>query len=612
MSDLKFLLISPGKLKTIAQTSNSMTLTMATFPVGLAYVSASMKHAGYNVTTLNSNFINSDFDSTLKNLIIKNSINVVCTGGTSYDVHELNHILKITKQTNSRITTIVGGAIISSDPETAMKVLDADIGVIGEGEETMCELAGTLNNKTYLNNVSGIIYKYNGGLKQNRNRPEIKDINLLPLMDFEGFSYNEWLKTTNFSGIIHSARSCPYQCTFCYKSTGNKYRQRTLDSVFNEIDYQIENFNIKSIMISDELFATNRKRIIDFCDRVKAYNFSWSSSLRVREIDIGLLHLMKDAGCRGIGTGLESGDYEILKSMRKNVTVEELKNALDIFVESKIGMLGNFIFGDKSETQISIDTTLDLWKKYNQKIYINLGIVATLPGTQIYYEACNKGIIKNKEQFLKDCSFIINITEMDNSEYYDMISLITEMGFKTQVPAKQVKIEGVDKNGFCKIKWQCRSCDQKHTLTETHFLQAPILTCSCGIQNTVEPLRYVSCDKKILLNELPDNELIAFWGVGSQYYRLETFCHCLTSNNFIQVDANTYQQKMTRFGKKIHDPKIIKKKNITSVVITSPIAKNVILKTINDEYSNVTTVYFPKLIISNQNYITSFQAITSP
>ncbi len=611
MSTLKYLLISPGTPQTIAQTSNSMTPTVARFPVGLAYISSAMKSAGFETFTINPSFLKSDIESALNDIITKNDIGAVCTGGISLDVHQIMYIINTVRRINPEIKIIAGGAIISSDPETAMNVLDADIGVIGEGEKTMCDIASAINSGACTDAIPGIIFRQNGILKKSCDRLEAVDVNNLPLMDFEGFAYSEWLETTHHAGILHSARSCPFQCTFCFKSTGNKYRQRSLDSVFNEIDHQLEKYHIKSLLFSDELFATNKKRVLDFCNRIKQYNINWGTSLRVEQIEADLLGLMKDSGCNGISTGLESADPEILKSMRKKTTVSQIEKALDIFANSDITMLGNLIFGDTGETKDTINTTLDLWRKYNQRICINLGIVATFPGTHIYENACQSGIIPDREQYLKDGSFIVNITKMSDSDYYDMISNVTELGFLTQIPAKGVKIRDVNDDGFCEVVWQCRRCDTVHTLPHTHFLQAPIRTCSCGIQNTVEPFRGVSCDSAELMAALPEDEVIAFWGVGSQYCRLARFYDSIDFSKFIQIDASKYQQKMHRLGNKIYSPEIIAQKEITSVIVTSPTTKDAILKSIEERYPLVSNVFFPKLLRIEDKFVPAFQPIVS-
>ena len=89
------------------------------------------------------------------------------------------------------------------------------------------------------------------------------------------------------------------------------------------------------------------------------------------------------------------------------------------------------------------------------------------------------------------------------------------------------------------------------------------------------------------MESLPADELIAFWGVGSQYCRLARFYDCLDFSKFIQIDTNEHQQKMKRLGNKIYSPEILVQKEIKFVIITSPIAKDAILRTIKEGYPSV-------------------------
>lgn len=610
MSGLNYLLISPGDPKTIAQTSTPMMAQrMAAFPAGLAYVSSAMKGAGLKTFTVNSSFAGSDMESTLRRVIAVNDIGVVCTGGTSLDVHELKSLVGIVRGISPEITIVVGGAIISADPETAMNVMKADIGIIGEGEEAMCELAEALNSGRDFADVPGLVFRQNGALKVSPARSEVGDIEKLPFMDFNGFAYDEWLKTNDHSGIVYSARSCPFQCTFCYKSTGKRYRQRSLDSVFMEIDYQVQRHHIRTLSICDELFATKKERVYEFCERIRPYRLHWGASLRVAEIDTELLQLMSDAGCNGISTGLESGAPEVLKSMRKGITAEQLDRALDVFAKSRICMIGNFIFGDVVESKETVKTTLDMWRKHNHDLYMNLGIVATFPGSPNYEMACRRNIITNREEYLNAGDFIINITGMNDAEYYEMISQITELGYLPQAPARTVSIRDVNAEGCCEVEWQCRRCGRTSRLHHTHFLQASFCSCPCGVQNMVEPFRGVSCKSVELTAALPADGMVAFWGVGSQYCRLARHYECLNSDRFIQIDASRHHQRMTRLGKKIHGPDIIEKEGIHSVVITSPTAKKSILGAIKIGHHSIRKVFFPALLHTGNEFVPTFQPL---
>jgi radical SAM superfamily enzyme YgiQ (UPF0313 family) len=602
-------LISSGKLRTLPQNANPFIDQIAAFPIGLSYISAAMKKAGFKVITLNSCYISLPLEKILEEAISKYSIDVVGLSGTSLDVQEITQMIRTIRGINANAKIVVGGAVISADPFTAMKVLGGDIGVIGEGEDTMCELAHALNNDSFVGDVPGIIYWKNGELKRSPNRSEITKLDDIPFMDFEGFNYSQWLAVNNYAGIIHSARSCPFKCTFCFKSTGNRYRQRSLDSIFKEIDYQIGKYHIRSIMLTDELFASNKKRVYEFCDRIRQYHMNWGASLRVPEIEPELLRLMKHSGCNGISTGLESGSDEILTSMRKGATAKQVENALHVFASSELSILGNFIFGDVGETKETMDRTIELWKKYNQRVYINLGIVATYPGTTLYEQAVRNGLISDKEKYLKEGRFYLNMTKMSDAEYFHMVSRITELGFLPQVPAKSVAVREVTQDEFCEVEWHCRNCDRSHMMTRAHFLQAHLCHCTCGTPNVVEPFRDVLHNGAELLALLPREGLIAYWGAGSQYCRIARFYDCFHCERFIQVDANQYYQQLTRLGKKIYDPSIIGQEKISCVVITSPLAKESILKSIREEYPTVERVFYPKLLSFDGRFIPSFQPV---
>ena len=441
---MNYLLVMPKKLST-AQTSPAIL-----YPIGIAYVSSAMKQAGYSVFTVNLDFPERDAISVLRELLPAHNIDIVCTGGLSPDYNKIKEVIDAARMINPKIITVVGGGIIGSDPETAMHVLDVDIGVIGEGERTMCELAHALDNGEPYSNIQGLIYRDKNGLIMTSPRKEIEDLDSIPFPDFDGFNYGQWLLHYGGNGIVLSERSCPFLCTFCFHPTGEKYRQRTLDNVFKEIDYQIERYQLKHVMLGSELFSVNKSRVEEFCERIKPYDLTWSGSLRVSSADKDLMQKMKDSGCVEVCFGLESADNSILKSMRKGITVEQIANALDI--ASEVGMATdscNFIFGDINENKETVANTLNFWWKYNKKTHINLGLIHTYPGTYLYQYACENGIITDKEQFLRDGCPIINVSKLSSTEFYKLTSLITELRLHAHVPTESLQVVEIAENGNC-------------------------------------------------------------------------------------------------------------------------------------------------------------------
>ena len=219
------------------------------FPLGIAYISASMKKAGHNVITLNLNHRNGEVDEIIRKEIEENKINVVATGGLSFQYSTVRRVVEAAKRVNREIITIVGGGIISGDPEPAMQALAyADYGVFGEGEITINELCAALEHGRELSKIDGIIYKNGNSFITTKPRREIENIDSIPWPDYKGFEIEKYLRSTppGISGLnrqntvfMLASRSCPYNCTFCFHTSGQKYRQRALDGFFDELDYMV-------------------------------------------------------------------------------------------------------------------------------------------------------------------------------------------------------------------------------------------------------------------------------------------------------------------------------------------------------------------------------------
>ena len=140
-------------------------------------------------------------------------------------------------------------------------------------------------------------------------------------------------------------------------SNGRKISPALFDDIFREIDFQVEHYQVKCIGLSSELFAITRKRVVDFCNRIKNYNISWSCCVRVCDVDAEMLQLMKTAGCVKIIFGLESADNSILKSMRKGITVSQITHALKLTYDANLMIEGGFIFGDINESKETVANT---------------------------------------------------------------------------------------------------------------------------------------------------------------------------------------------------------------------------------------------------------------
>lgn len=441
------------------------------FPIGMAYVSAALKQTGRHVVTYNLNYKKGSIEDNLRPVILENDIDVVATGGLSGQYWQLERILQAARKIKPEIITWVGGGIITSAPEHAMEALGiADYGMIGEGEITICELADVMEGVRDRHQVAGLIFKENDRWIITEQRKEIEDLDALPYPDYEGFEYATVLDkqpTDIYAlnqgrfGLVSFGRSCPFNCTFCFHPSGTRYRKRSIDSVFEEMDYLIAHYGIRNIAVTDELFVAKAEDVKEFCERIKERQVGFAISLRVDMVDREMLTLLRDSGCLWIGFGLESADNRILKSMKKHITVEQIENAMNMCYELGINCNGNFIFGDQEETVETVQNTMNWWKAHPQ-YRIALHLIACYPGSELYQVAVNRGIIKDPVQFIKDGCPYINVSKLTEQEYRDMALMIS---MQHQARSEAIKDVEVEYTGFGKAKltFNCPRCAKRNT-----------------------------------------------------------------------------------------------------------------------------------------------------
>ncbi|MDR1378054.1 MAG: B12-binding domain-containing radical SAM protein [Synergistaceae bacterium] len=394
------------------------------FPYGLCIVSSALKASGRNVFTLNLNYKQNHLEH-LRNFIIDNSIDVVLSGGLSGQYAILKEIFDTAKSVDTDIVTICGGGIITADPLVAMQAFEtADYGVIGEGEITVNELAYAIETNADSARICGVATK-SGVLPT---RGEIANLDCLPFPNYDGFEFELLVRdglysSDRFATIaanVAISRSCPYNCTFCFHSSGKKYRRRSLDNVFEELDWLIAKYKLTHFTFADELFIGNAEFITGFCERIKPYNLTWGAQTRVDTVSVEILSRLKDAGCSMILFGVESADNSILKSMRKNITVEQIDAAFDAAKQVGLWARGNIIFGDLEETRETIVHSLNWWKAH-QNWTIYLLWIYTFPGSHLYKTAIKRGIISDPVKYLKDNRMQINVSKIPDKEYWDMV-----------------------------------------------------------------------------------------------------------------------------------------------------------------------------------------------
>lgn len=550
------------------------------YPLGIPYIAGSLKNAGKNVEIINLNEIAGPVNAIISEAVGKHAIDVVLTGGMSGHYTAIKNIVAASVEAKKGIITVVGGGLITAEPLVSMEGVGADIGVIGEGEATVCELADALEQGRDLAGVNGLIFRKNGGFEKTPDRAYISDLETIPWPDYEGCGFFDHLENT--SGAMRelymiASRSCPYNCTFCFHTTGRKYRQRPLHDFFRELDHMLSRYRFDFLHICDECFSLDKGRTQELCkkmkERVDKYGIGWSVQIRVDHVDRELLALLKSSGCEVISYGLESADNAILKSMRKHITIEQIENALQLTYEAGIQIHGIFIFGDIEETWETANNTLEWWKNHIQ-YPIHLSNIMVYPGTHLYEFACGHGIITDKLKYLEDGCPIVNISKMNDVEFRDISEKIIRYPNEHCCTPDAIEMLGVQGSG-CRISIVCGACKGKHEHIYYplyyRYLRVPAPICPhCR--------RRVSLDSMFMEQVLDDGfaglfgngRKVAVWGCGEIAGELFEKSPFLSRNDeIVIVDKSSQKQGALFRGRTVAAPTRLTDEKIDTVIVTS-------------------------------------------
>jgi hopanoid biosynthesis associated radical SAM protein HpnJ len=272
--------------------------------------------------------------------------------------------------------------------------------------EFECAVVEFANGKP-LDEILGASYRKDGGVVHNPDRPALADLDALPNVtdiykrDLDVTRYNVPFLMHPYVAL-YTSRGCPAQCTFCLwpqTLSGHPWRKRSAQNVAAEMAKAKEYWpNVKEFFFDDDTFNIQKARTIELCAALKPLHLTWSCTSRVTT-DFETLRAMKDAGCRLLIVGFESGDQQILKNIKKGATIERaLQFAKDC---KKLGLAihGDFILGLPGETKETIRKTIDFAKELNVET-IQVSIAHAYPGTELYDWAKAKGYITNQQQMV--------------------------------------------------------------------------------------------------------------------------------------------------------------------------------------------------------------------
>ena len=292
----------------------------------------------------------------------------------------------------------LGGPLVTSLPEVILENTAADCAVLGEGELTLIEFLNAIftRGNSGISSIKGMAYKVGGLVTRNPARPQIKDLDNLPDLDYTIWpNYDSIVR--NGQILISSMRGCPQECSFCFKTIPG-LRFKSLERFEQEVERLKKSTHFDYTWLNDLTFNVIEKRAIDVCKILKKYGVKYHCFARVQKVSKLLSEVLKETGCLGIWFGIESYDQGILDENRKNIKIEEINHAVKTAQDAGLEVRGLFIVGLYGETEDSLQKMLEYIR--TSRFLPLVKYLVPFPGTSLYHYARETNKIPDTIEFL--------------------------------------------------------------------------------------------------------------------------------------------------------------------------------------------------------------------
>jgi len=434
----------------------------AIYPAGRAYIASTLRARGHGVRVLDL-AINQPADTELERLLGNlGDWDALLTGGLITTYRSVKKIIRLAKRLRPERPVVVGDGLVSGDPEFAITHLEADFGVVGEGEATIVELLQAIEAKDDPAKVDGLIFRENGGVRTTPPRkhlsPEALDALPLPSLDDWDLEYY-----TRPYGIYNAEnlrefhlvaqRGCSFNCHFCYNVFGHSSRARSAESIVDELEFLHEKHDVRLMHMGTDLYLAHKPLVRRVAEesRRRGFEMRWVANGRVDMIDDEYADFLVSAGCHAILFGFESFHDGQLEAMGKKATCEQIARTVE-----SCRRAGLFVYGSLmiylGETLETIQTTMDRARELDV-IPHRMFIVNPYPKTKLFEQIRHRIVdLEAYYDSLGDAfNMVINPTDFDDGllvRMRDRIYQEMRRDYLNRHPPEELPFRKEAKRGF--------------------------------------------------------------------------------------------------------------------------------------------------------------------
>jgi radical SAM superfamily enzyme YgiQ (UPF0313 family) len=384
------------------------------FPFGYASMGAVLQRGGHEVEYLFP-AANGLGVQAVTDHVSNSDTELVAMGGLLPYLPTVIELVGGIKAIRPNILIVVGGQMVTWTPELVLKRTGADFCVCGEGEVALLKLINCLQSGRDYSTVPGLVFAQEDGQVISNGLGEMMPFENIPMPNWDDFPMHYYMYagsrppicqvtgvTRHFTWLL--SRGCPMKCNFCASSCAPRYKTVTQSVV--ELREIVDRFHPDYITFADNLFTRTKKYAAELCEAFIAsgFRFKFSASGRADLVDGQLLTLMRRAGCQAIFYGLECANNRILSFIRKGITVEQMREAIEITKQADIYPMVSIMFGQPGETFDDFFNSLRVSLMSINPVdpVLNAASVMpllTFPGTEIYNYAKAHGYFASDEDY---------------------------------------------------------------------------------------------------------------------------------------------------------------------------------------------------------------------
>lgn len=349
--------------------------------IGLAYLATYLIKNSISCAVIDSRFERINLFNTLKRIETYKKEKKLIVGFTAmtHEIHRVSCVAAEIKKMLPQAVIVIGGAHVTALPEQTLNEFEVfDIGILGEGELTFKRLVEYLTNGMKFDCLDGVAYRSNGTVAYNPKTKWIDNLDAIGFPDWRLFP-----RAKEYPANI--GRGCPIPCIFCMRASGTQSRFRTAENILEELTILKERYQPQMIHFFGDDFCADKDlthTLLDGMIRNKL-NLRWRAGMRISNIDMELLKKMKIAGCQHIEIGVESGNQEMLKTIRKGISLVKVQEVIKMAKKIKLDCWCYFILGHPNETKQTAMDTINFLCKINPT-NAAVGIMVPYPGTQVW------------------------------------------------------------------------------------------------------------------------------------------------------------------------------------------------------------------------------------